>query len=377
MKTLSMKRNFPRFPWLAPPMIALCVSSGSGLAQTSLYEETLDVVPDEEASAIGFRSGEFIAAPIPFSNPTIGDGLAAGGAWLFYSDPESSTSSIGLGGFRTDNGSQGLAFAADLKFSRNRYLVSLLAGEVDLEYDFQAGSLDIPLKQTGELYKAQFAYGFSQQFSLGFGLQYAQTSISTGFGGALPPELSASLDLDVFKYGLSAMWDDRDSDLYPTSGSRITFDAFQGEVTGRIGRDYQKAVLKASHFQPVSAGQGVLALSGTLCRASGSAPFFDSCSIGLTDDLRGFSVTEYIGETLVSAQAEYRGRMKTGRFGYAAFLGAGSVSGTRTSDAGVHAAAGLGIRYRLSKTLPVDFSVDATINSDNETLYYIYVGQAF
>lgn len=377
MMTLDMKRNRPPLSRLAPPILALALSSGSGLAQTSLYEETLDVVPGGEAGEIGFRSGEFIAAPIPFSNPTIGDGLAVGGAWLFYSDPTSSTSSIGLGGFKTDNGSQGLAFAADLNFSRNRFLVSLLAGEVDLEYDFKAGSFAIPLKQTGELYKAQFSYGFSEKFSLGFGVQYAETEISTSFGGALPPEISASLDLEVFKYGLAAMWDDRNSDLYPTSGSLVKFDAFQGEVTGRIGRDYQKAVLQGSHFQPVSADKGVLALSGTLCHASKSAPFFDSCSIGLTDNLRGFSVTEYIGETLISAQAEYRGRINNGRFGYVAFLGAGSVTGTRTSDAGVHTAAGLGIRYRLSRTLPVDFSVDATINSDDETLYYIYVGQSF
>ncbi|MGA9254256.1 MAG: hypothetical protein WBV71_17635, partial [Roseobacter sp.] len=121
----------------------------------------------------------------------------------------------------------------------------------------------------------------------------------------------------------------------------------------------------------------VVAMSATACRASDSAPFFDACSIGLTDGLRGFSVTDYIGDSLLSVQAEYRGRFGGSRFGYAAFAGAGVVNGTITSESGTHSAAGLGLRYRLSNAFPVDFAGDITINSDDETLYYIYVGQAF
>lgn len=93
--------------------------------------------------------------------------------------------------------------------------------------------------------------------------------------------------------------------------------------------------------------------------------------------IAGFSVTEYIGNQLLSAQAEYRGRIGESRFGYAVFAGGGWVGETITSESGLHGAAGAGLRFRLSRSFPVDFSVDFTGNSDGETLYYIYVGQSF
>ncbi len=363
--------------YLAFSVAVLLISAQFSFAQMSLSEETLDVIPTDPESEFGFRNGSFIAVPIPFKNPTIGNGLAAGGGWLFSADEQSKTSTLGIGGFRSDNGSKGLAFGTKLKLNSNRVLFSLLAGTVDLKYDFTAGPLDIPLKQTADLYKLEAAYGFSSNFSAGVGLQYAKTTISTNFSGRLPLEISAARDLDVFKFGLISEWDRRDSDLYPTTGSLMRLDLFRGEVSGLRDRDYNKAVLRSSYFFPTRGGNDVLALSATLCKASDKAPFFDSCSIGLTDSIRGFSVTEYIGKRLISAQAEYRGRFGTSRFGYVAFAGVGSVNDTRTSAAGTHAAAGIGLRFRVSKSFPVDFSADVTSNSDGETLYYVYVGQSF
>ena len=355
----------------------LFLSAVPCMAQSSLTEETLEAIPTAEVPDLGFRNGSFLAVPIPFSNPTIGSGVAGGAAWLYTTDPESNTSSIGFGGFRTDNGSEGFAFGADLNLNANRYKLSVLAGSLDLKYDFTAGGLDLPLEQSGDLYKIDLSYGLTKEFSIGFGLQYAKTAISTNFGGVLPPEVSTALNLDVFKYGLIAEWDRRDSDLYPTTGSLVTLDAFRGEVTGGRGQDYAKAVLQGSYFQPGLGPGSVLAVSGTLCRTSEKAPFFDACSIGLTDGLRGFSVTEYLGSSLVSAQAEYRGRIGNSRWGYVAFGGAGRVNEIVSSLSGTHAAAGVGIRYRLSKSLPVDFSFDATTNNDGEQLYYVFVGQSF
>ena len=357
--------------------LATGLAAPQSLAQTSLSEAALEIVPKGAEPEVGFRRGSFIAAPIPFSNPTIGNGLAGGGAWLYAADSASRTSSIGLGGFKTDNGSSGAALGIDLKLNANKYLVSALVGRVDLNYDFTAGPFDIPLNQSGDLYKIELSHGISQQLSFGIGLQYAETTLSTNFGGLLPPEVSASLDLQVFKYGLVAEWDRRDSDLYPTTGSLVTLDAFRGDVTGSGGTDYEKAVLQGSHFAPGFREDEVVAVSATLCKVSDGAPFFDSCSIGLTDGLRGFSFTEFIGNDLISAQAEYRGRFGNGRFGFVAFVGAGSVSSTLTSESGAQAAAGVGFRYRLSNAFPVDFSVDVARNSDADTLYYIYVGQSF
>lgn len=358
-------------------VVALVVHAAPGFAQSSLSEDSLAVVPKGKESEIGFSNGSFIAVPIPFSNPTLGNGLAAGVAWLFSADENSNTSSIGFGGFRSDNGSEGVAFSLDLSFLSDRYSVSFLAGDVSLEYDFTSGPFDFPLKQTGELYKLEGSYGFTPEFSVGLGVNYAETTLSTNFNGILPPEVSLAADLEVFKFGIISQWDRRDNDIYPTTGSLVTLDIFRGDVTGSVDLDYDKAVVQGSYFRAGLRSQDVIAFSATGCKTSNNAPFFDACSIGLTDGLRGFSVTDYIGDSLVSVQAEYRGRFGDSPFGYAAFAGAGVVNGTLTSEAGTHSAAGLGLRYRLSNSFPVDFSADVTINSDDDTLYYIYVGQSF
>ena len=363
--------------WACLVAVAIFLTVEGAHAQTSLAEDTLELVSADKEREFGFRAGSFILAPIPFSNPTIGNGFAGGGAWLFTTDSGSKTSSIGLGGFLTDNDSSGFALGANLKLNNNRYLVSFLAGHVDLNYDFTAGFFDFPIEQTGDLYKFELAYGFTPELSVGIGLQYADTELSTTFGGILPPEYALSANLDVFKYGLITDWDRRDSDIYPTTGTLLTLEAYQGEITGDVGSDYSKAVLQGSYFRPGFRAGDVLGMTATGCLASDKAPFFDACSIGLTDGFRGFSVTEYIGESLISAQVEYRGRIGGSRFGYVAFAGAASVGGTQTSPAGSHGAVGVGARYRLSKDFPVDFSVDATLNTDGEALYYIFVGQAF
>ena len=61
------------------------------------------------------------------------------------------------------------------------------------------------------------------------------------------------------------------------------------------------------------------------------------------------------------------------------FAGAGVVADSYDAlgDAEVLYAGGIGLRYRLSKKFPMDFSIDAAINHDGEQTTYLYIGQAF
>ena len=82
---------------------------------------------------------------------------------------------------------------------------------------------------------------------------------------------------------------------------------------------------------------------------------------------------------LVSLQLAWRGRVGQSRFGYAVFAGAGRVAEdmNHIGDADTHSAAGIGLRYRVSKKFPVDFAVDAAYNDEHSFTTYIYVGQRF
>lgn len=136
-------------------------------------------------------------------------------------------------------------------------------------------------------------------------------------------------------------------------------------------------MVKATHFAPVLQ-DGVLAGSVVVCGASSGTPFFNLCGLGLTDAMRGFSATENLAQYTASAQLEYRGRFNE-RFGYVFFAGGGG-RGADLSDAfaeGGGAAAGLGLRIRLSKAFALDYAVDVARDDSCEDFLYISVGQRF
>lgn len=349
-------------------------SAQNGVASDSLKH----AVTEEHSGKFGLSKGSFVAAPIPFRNPNIGTGLALGGGYLFNADPESDASTIALGGFRTNNGSRGYAGLLDLDLFSGRVDFEIFVGQADLNYDLYVLGVPISIEQDATIAVGDFAYGVTEDLKLGFGVRYIDTTVGLAGSGLLPDEIRPDADLSIFKAGLTAAWDTRDDTIYPTKGAYAQFDVFRGwQLEGFLDRNYDKATMLVNAYYPLTE-KIVLAGRGAVCGASPEAPFFDSCAIGGTDSMRGFPVTQYIGNSLLSAQGEVRGTL-TKRLGYVLFGGAGTV-GDNMDEAlkgPVHAAAGIGARIRLSKSYPVDFSIDGSVNDEGEKLLYIFVGQDF
>jgi hypothetical protein len=361
--------------WRALFLVAALFCTGPTLA-SDIVNGQVQLIPREESATIGFSNGSFVAAPIPFQNPTIGAGLALGGGYLFKDEERSATSFLGAGGFKTDNGSYGYGLAGNVVLGANRWKFSGFLGEVDLTYDLYTDFGIREIDQTGSLAQMEIAYGVTPDLSFGVIGRYLDTSIDAD--GTLPVDLLEDLgDATVSTVGLVGSLDTRDDTLYPTNGSQTKLTLYASTFDSLRTRDYQKGVFLYDIYRPLG-DKGVIAAQGALCGASDEAPFFDLCSLGGTDAMRGFPVTEYLDNRLASVQVEYR-RVFTGRLGGVVFAGAGSV-GQETSDLSVadaHGAAGIGARIRLSKKFPVDFSIDVSWNNQNEELLYIYVGQRF
>ena len=192
----------------------------------------------------------------------------------------------------------------------------------------------------------------------------------------LPPELTPDLSLEIMSLGLTAGWDIRDDTDYPTDGARIEITANRAYELGG-SRRYGYANVNFDVYRSLGA-QTVLAGRASTCAASSEAPFFDQCSLGFSDKFRGFSPTQYYDQRLLSGQVELRHRLSD-RIGVVAFGGIGwtAESYSKLDDAGTRTAGGLGVRYRLSKKFPVDFSVDYSTNNESEQFLYIFVGQRF
>lgn len=344
-------------------------------ADSLAERQTTSLTATPETASLGFADGSFIVAPIPFSNPMIGSGLALGGGYLFNIDQGSDPSMLGLGYMRSNNGSTAYGGSATLAFIDNRWTISATLIEANLNYDLILGSAALPLSQTGLLGRFGLTYGFASGFSLGIEGRYLETEVALDSGGLLPPSLLPSAKGAIASLGLTAEYDTRDDTIYPTRGHHLFLRAAQSRITIGTGPDYGKATLTWDLYQPLGT-RNVLAVRTATCVVGAGAPFFDQCSIGGSDKMRGFNSTRFLDERLLSSQVELRTRL-TGRLGIASFFGAGAVGNSYSSLNTYGAAGGFGLRYRVSRKFPVDLTVDATLNDLGERQLYVSVGQRF
>lgn len=331
----------------------------------------------QEKTDYGLRNGSVLAVPVPFSNPAIGSGLSLGAGYLFQLDPEADTSFVGLGAMGSDNGSRAYGIAANLSFGSG-WGFNVALAEADIRYDLFFGDLKLPIEQDGELVNAGLRYAVSETSTFGINFRYLNTSIGLRTSGTLiPDDLLPDLELELGNLGLSYEWDLRDDGDYPTNGSLVSVSLNRGFSLSDTSRTYDYASANFDAFRTIGTNK-VLAGRVSTCAASSDAPFFDQCSIGFTDAFRGFTPTQFYDARLLSAQAEYRQRLG-GRFGYVVFGGVGWTGESYGSltDNGDRIAAGIGLRYRVSKKFPVDLSADVSTNNDDEEFLYIFVGQRF
>lgn len=363
--------------------LAFCAASlgagltyGPGMAWADASTEALsDAITKSAANKeYGFGKGSFVVAPIPFKNSLIGAGLALGAGYLFQLDPNSDTSIVGLGTMRSENGSSATAVGASLAFNNNRWQMSVTAGEADVNYDIYLGSIPVPIRQTGQLVNTTLFYGVTPEIHFGGGFRYIDTAIAPAFVGGTPPP-DSNIELAIFS--LMAKWDTRDDSFSARNGHLLDVRAQYGDVLNTSGRSYQKAFANFSIYRPITAKHSFAARLSA-CAVNNNAPFFDKCSLGGTDSMRGFTPTRYLDNALLSAQTEYRHQLGK-RFSAVLFGGLGMTGASfdTLNDGGLHAAGGLGLRYQLSKKFKAAFSVDASLNDEGEQLIYIYVGQRF
>jgi outer membrane protein assembly factor BamA len=345
--------------------------------ESNLEHKMSPLVESSSRPEFGLRSGSLIVAPIPFSDPMIGSGLALGAGYLFKIDEGSAPSMLGAGYMRSENGSEGYGLTFNLNFLDDRWSIEATYIDADVDYDLIAEVGELPVSQKGELIKAQLTYGITENFHLGVSARYLESTIwsSDPLFPDLPPLIRLPDGFTTRNVGLIADYSNVDSTIYPTSGHNLSFTSTYNEPSGSIGENYFKSILLYDrYFAPGKTSVVAMRLAG--CSAPGRVPFYDLCSLGGTDSFRGYNITQFLNNALASAQVEYRKRLGE-RIGIVAFGGVGAVGGALDEIDDVGAAGGLGLRFRVSRKFPVDFAVDGSINEEGDSLLYISVGQRF
>jgi hypothetical protein len=357
--------------------------AGAGAATPAGLE--VNAVDPQAAST---KRGELVLAPLPMINPTLDNGLALVGGYVYRIDrtdlvtPPSFTI---VAGFKTSNDSWGTAFAQKLNLMHDRVRLLTVVAYGDVNYEFfgigeDAGDAgqSIKLNQRGPFVLTDALVRVGSRWYSGARYQILDMSVAApDVSGTEDPVVPADdLKLRTAGLGPRLQFDSRDSQFYPRHGVHVdAFASFYGSAVGgrRTDQAWQTSI---SHF--LSAGtRNVVAWHGVLCGVEGPAPFYDLCALGKSQDLRGYPIGQYRDSRMVAAQVEWRSEVWW-RFGAVLFTGVGAVTPDFSEIAwdSLQPSGGAGLRFTLATRNHVNLRVDYAWGRKSSALY-VSVAEAF
>jgi len=337
------------------------------------------------------KDGDFIVAPIPIVNPTLGYGLIGAAAYMKKLDPESQASYVGGGGMYTDNGSWAIGLGGSFAFKADTWKLKGGLAYFDITIPFYgigntAGDDDRYIDVNEKAWAAGVR-GLRRIAGEWYGgLSYAYAPITTSIDHdrdppVIPddPPLLGVGESTVASLGLIGERDSRDIQFAARQGS--FFQLTWRVANEAVGSDFNYQSIKASYnlYRRIKKRNDSMIIAGraSACTTPGDTPFYALCKFGQDFDLRGYVGGRYRDKAMLAIQAEFRWSF-TKRWGAVGFVGAGGV-GDSFSDFDKEKTlpgAGVGVRFSISPENRLNVSLDWAVGKDSNYVY-IYVGEAF
>jgi hypothetical protein len=365
---------------------ALTIAACLGLPPAAHAQTSADTIEDVADRAVAARGAtDLLLVPVPNFSPAIGAGIAPAAIVLYRPAGSPQPWTTGVVGLFTSNGSRAAGALHKMSLDHDRYRVTAAGGYGDFNLDFYGiGSSPIgrqnPIKiqQEGLIGLVDATVRTAPNLHVGVRARYLDLttrvrSAPKPGGHELPP---LELNSRVVALGPAFEFDTRDSSFAPRKGVLISGRWLFGSPD--LGSDFSHSRMTADANVYKSMGpRNVLAARAALCRASRSAPFFETCSFGQSNDLRGYASGKYADHALWAVQAEWRHSFGK-RFGGVLFAGVGGVARDigKFPDETLLPAAGAGIRYKVSPEYGVNLGVDAAVGRHSHGLY-VFIGEAF
>ena len=342
----------------------------------------IEAVPDirDENVPLKVQKGDFVAVPIPMSNPTLGSGLI-GGAAYFYSQTEEqeasqSASFTGAGGLYTNNDSWAAGIAQQSYWDGDKWRFHGVAGYADFRFVLRdpatEGQSGFNWTVDGALFQAILSRRIAKQWYVGLLARYLD--ITQDLDTSLPPqEYNIESKIQSTGAGLTLEYDSRDVPTNAYSGSRFEAKAIFSRANGVETDSYQGYYLRMRSYHEMKKAPIVIAWDLYGCVKGGKFPLWDTCRL----NLRGFPVTDFLGKQSITGQIEARWRASP-RWGFVLFGGAGYISNSFSAqgdDERVPSYGG-GVRFMVLKSKRVNLRVDYA-RSDDSDAWYVSVGEAF
>ena len=352
-------------------------------SHASTEESVNEIIGDSQLSeALASKTGQWVLAPMPVSNPTVGSGLQAVLLYLHPKNNESSyNTTTGLVGLYTDTSSwfTGLfhdnsllqdkirftGFIGQGKFNLRFYGIGDAPAIGDQSYPYQFEVFVTSLKVLGRIPSTGHWFG---------GLQYlyidSTTTIETS--NLLPGLPNISSTLKTAGLGPLITFDTRDNNYYPTRGQWIEAKWLNYDEGWGGDNAYSKTTLFANYYQP-AVDSLTVAYRMRLQSSAGDVPYFDLPTL----QMGGFSRGRYRDDTTLSLHAEGRYKFKP-RWGVIGFYETGwyNNSVSEIFDGRRIKSFGAGVRWQVTKEQPMHLGIDAAFSTDDQAIY-VQVGERF
>lgn len=337
-------------------------------------DESEAVLLDASAPESGAR---FLVVPYPIVDPAIGSGLLLGPVWMRGSPrvgtEPSTPQAYGAGVIWTDGGTRGGVVFDHRAWRGGAWRSTVVAASMEIHFAYSGvipgEDFSFVIDATGGGLSLERKLGTGPH-GLNVGLFAAKADVS--FDQIPPlqgePDLG-SASLRALRLGWTR--DTRDHAFLPSAGSAqsATLTVFPEALGASF--DAQSLSLKWTGYRPV--GKGALGFRAKADLSFGDPPFYLRPFIAF----RGVAALRYPGETVVSAEAEYRRPINT-RFDVLVFGGAGrSYADFRgiERDKSV-SAVGAGVRFKPAKLFGLAFGIDYAYGPDGG-YGYVQIGNAW
>lgn len=330
------------------------------------------------------QTGQFVAVPIPVSNPTIGTGLEAALLYLHPQDEQqqaspNSTSGLGLLYTNTDSWLVGLFHDGYYLQDRLRIRAGLGSAQANLDF-FGLGSRPVFEDQPiGYSIESDIAMGRilgripgSNNWFTGIQILYLDTDVNFDTQELIEglPYLSSQQQLTTLSW--LANYDSRDDNYYPSRGQFAEFMYGKNDQDLASDVDYDRYTLDYSYYIPLPY-QSVLAMRANAEQVDGDTPFYLLPHLSM----RGFPANRYMDDAAASLHLEWRQKFSA-RWGYILSLEAGAVGDSITSldTDDTITSIGAGLRWQVQAEKKLNLGLDVGVTDDDYAIY-IRVGEAF
>lgn len=339
---------------------------------------------EDSSSPVPAQKGDWVVAPIPVSNPTLGTGLEIVALYLHPKKsrhPQTSPATTEVGGLYTNQGTWflGMFHKDELWEDRIRILTAAGAGVFELSYFGGAGGSplnDDPLHfrfDTEILYlQAQARLPGTVYWYIGPTYLFNQADVTFDLDQLAEGLPAVGPNLRTAGVGVALTYDSSDDEYYPRSGTRA--EVHWTDYGRAWGGDFEYRKFGGNLYRYFEVRSDlVAALAADFTGSTGTVPFYDLPN----PEVRGYERGRYSSQYVFSLRAEARYKFRP-RWGVIGFVDTGwanrTFGGLLSGETATSAGAGLRWQPQANQTLHL--GLDAAVTNEG-LVVFVQLGERF